>query len=61
MKIEHEIVFDIDFLKSYTLESTKGGGVYFRYLSDEEVYQEQLADLSGIIDDKISQMKKKYC
>lgn len=55
--IDHEIVFDIDFFKNYTLQ----GGVYIRYLSNEELYQEQLADLSMIIEDKINQMKKKYC
>jgi len=57
-ELEHlGILFD----RSYMLESNKQGVIYIKYLSDREVYEEQLADLSRIIEDKINQMKKKYC
>lgn len=52
---------EIEFDSSYMLISNKQGGIYIKYLTDEEVYQEQLVDLSRIIEDKINQMKNKYC
>jgi hypothetical protein len=59
MSIEH---LETQFIKPkiYTLES-KSGGVYLRYLSDLEVYEEELADLTMIVEMMMEKMKDRYC
>ena len=38
----------------------KPGGIYIRYLSDKEVYEKELADLSMIVELIIEKIKRKH-